>query len=561
MRRRILPWLALLAIVVAVAGATRAPLWDEDETRFASVAREMRESGDWVVPRFNGALADKPPLFFQTVGLSFRLFGESAAAARWPSVVAAALGLLASWLIARRLFDREVAIWSCLALGTSLLFLAEATLATTDAMLLACATWALVPAVVTWWRRGGSFELRALTWPAAVATGVLGGLGILVKGPAALILPLLTLWLFAWWTRPRPPVAGALRALATLRPGFVLAGAVAVVLPWHWQVWQLTGGEWFQVFYLQHHAGRLPFLGPWTGEEMQPVASHRGFPLFQFVALLGGMFPWSAFLPLAGARTVLRALGRGVPDGVASSPASARFVAVWLGVWLVITSLSSTQLPHYSFPAYPAAAMMIAALLVQAVRIPAGTRDGWLYAGAGGLLFGALLLLAGPAIAARLALMAPGILLFLPGASVLACGLGVLFAVWRRRREDLLAWVAAAALLLAVSVFGLAAPSVGRSNPLPRLILAADAAAGGSARLAAYRFALPGLVWESGRDVVYGRSAGEIVRFLESGPDAAVFVDEAALPEIAALMPRPPRVVDRGRPLFRDRDILVLAPP
>ena len=240
-----------------------------------------------------------------------------------------------------------------------------------------------------------------------------------------------------------------------------------------------------------------------------------------------------------------------------ASGASARFVVVWLGVWLVVTSFSSTQLPHYGFPAYPAAAMMVAALLVQAVRVPGGTRDGWLYAGAAGLVFGGLLTLSGVAVASRLELVPCSASLFLPGALVLAAGAGISLAVLRRDREAVLRRLAAIALVLAVAVFGLAAPSVGRGNPLPRMI----AAAGQTARLGAYRFALPGLVWNSGRPVTQCRSAAELARFLESGPDAAAFVDEAAIEEIAGLMPRPPRILIRGRPLFRDRDVAVLAPP
>lgn len=569
--RGFVPWLALLAVVIAVAGAMRAPLWDEDETRFASTARGMLRSGDWVVPRFSGELSDKPPLFFQAAALSFRLFGESAPAARFPSLVAAALGLLATWLIARRLFGHEVAAWACLALGTSLLFVAEATLATTDAMLLAFATWTLLPAAATWWDRSGVFGARAMTWPAAVATGMFAGFGILAKGPAALLLPVLTLWIFAWWVRMdgRPPgwspvswLADGFRAVGLLRAGFVLAGAVLVALPWHLQVWQQSGGEWFRIFYLQHHAGRLPFLEPLTGVAMQPVASHRGFPFFQVAALLGGMFPWSAFLPLACARIFFRAFGRhGATDGVAATRAAAGFVSVWLGVWLLVVSFSSTQLPHYAFPAYPAAAMMVAALLVQVVRTPLSTRDGWLYAGAAGLVFGGLVMLVGVAVAARLALLPRSVWLFLPGTLVVVAGAGVFLAVLRRNREAVMGVLAAAALLLAVAVFAFAAPSVGSENPLPRMVAAADAQAGRPARLAAYRFTLPGLVWESGRPVAYCRSAGELARFLESGPDAAAFVDESALGEVAGLMARPPRVLLSERPLFRNRGVAVLAPP
>ncbi len=47
--------IVLVAGIAALAlGTTQAPLWDEDEPRFAVIARTMVETGDWVVPVFNG---------------------------------------------------------------------------------------------------------------------------------------------------------------------------------------------------------------------------------------------------------------------------------------------------------------------------------------------------------------------------------------------------------------------------------------------------------------------------------------------------------------------------
>ena len=58
MPRRHVTLLVLLAAAAAlVVGVNRTPLWDEDEPRFAVIARTMVETGDWVVPVFNGTLA------------------------------------------------------------------------------------------------------------------------------------------------------------------------------------------------------------------------------------------------------------------------------------------------------------------------------------------------------------------------------------------------------------------------------------------------------------------------------------------------------------------------
>jgi len=64
-------WGALVAIVLAVR-----PLLAPDETRYLSVAWEMWNHGDWLVPHLNGApYSDKPPALFWGILLGWRVFG------------------------------------------------------------------------------------------------------------------------------------------------------------------------------------------------------------------------------------------------------------------------------------------------------------------------------------------------------------------------------------------------------------------------------------------------------------------------------------------------------
>src|SRR5712692_11881400 len=70
-----------------------------DEPRYASVAREMAESSDWVTPRLDGRpWFEKPALYYWSAALAFRAFGVNETAARLPSALAAALaGLALAW--------------------------------------------------------------------------------------------------------------------------------------------------------------------------------------------------------------------------------------------------------------------------------------------------------------------------------------------------------------------------------------------------------------------------------------------------------------------------------
>src|SRR5256712_9402461 len=67
-----------------------------DEPRYASVAREMAESSDWVTPHLYGKpWFEKPVLFYWAAALAYRKFGVNEFAARLPSALAAALAALA----------------------------------------------------------------------------------------------------------------------------------------------------------------------------------------------------------------------------------------------------------------------------------------------------------------------------------------------------------------------------------------------------------------------------------------------------------------------------------
>lgn len=562
--------LAALCALVFLSCLGCAPLWDDDETRFASVAREMLQSGDLAVPRYNGGLADKPPLLFWAIAGSFAALGQNAMAARIPSGLASIVALLTVWQFAARLYSRDVARWSAISLGTSLLFFAEAGLATTDAIFLACTTLTLAVGAGAWWREGISVRDESGTLPRlsrgrALFLGALGGLGTLCKGPAGFILPAVTLWVFAWWgiascasIRGRSRLLrSGVSALGCLRPFWLTLGFLAIAFPWHAAVWSQVGGEWFRVFYGVHHLGRLGWVWPSSGVAMTAPEGQGGFPLFQVAALLAGLFPWSVFLPLAAWRTIRGASGKG---DAPSCRASEVLLSFWLFVWLAAASLSITQLPHYALPGFPAACIMIGVLVVRSFQYPGGLRDGWLYAAAGGLVLGGVAISAAGVVGARClawpALSAAGWLGIIPVLAALAFVCEV-----RNARRNRAAWVfALGAVILQCAAFLFVAPGLGASNPVPGIVRKAVDTSDGNVRVAVYRCSLPGVVWASGGHVHPLASASDLVGFLRSGPDARAFIAEPAIEELVVLLGSCPEPIARCRPLGRRDDMLLLGP-
>src|ERR1700676_1127295 len=91
-----------------------------DEPRYAWIARDMAESGDWVTPRLYGKpWFEKPVLYYWSAALCFKLFGVNEASARLPSAISALFATLVLAWLALRLYGAETARWVLLLLPTT----------------------------------------------------------------------------------------------------------------------------------------------------------------------------------------------------------------------------------------------------------------------------------------------------------------------------------------------------------------------------------------------------------------------------------------------------------
>ena len=81
--------LAAGCLAFYLLGAGGYDLLTDDETRYAEAGRRMVETGDWVVPEYNGLPRyQKPVLFYWLQALAQLAFGPTALAARLPTAVA-----------------------------------------------------------------------------------------------------------------------------------------------------------------------------------------------------------------------------------------------------------------------------------------------------------------------------------------------------------------------------------------------------------------------------------------------------------------------------------------
>lgn len=332
--------IALLALTINLAGNGRIALWDRDEPRYAGCTREMRLSGDYIHPTFNAEPRyHKPILTYWLMLAGTALGGDNPFGARLVSVVMGVGTCLLVWGLGRRMFDRQTGRLAAVALATAPIFAVESKLSTTDATL----TFFLTACQFALWElsRRPSRALAYLFWASlALAT--------LTKGPVGPVLIAVAAVVSWWWGGP---TADWLRRLSW-RGGLALY--VLITAPWYIAIGIISRGEFYRVSMGYHVIQRMT-----TG-----IETHGGWPGYYLVLSLGVFYPWVALLPAA----LLAAWAR------RRESSRFGFVLGWLvGPWIFF-ELVRTKIIHYFLPAYPAAALLAAWLVVVVAKSEANLR-------------------------------------------------------------------------------------------------------------------------------------------------------------------------------------------
>lgn len=192
-------WLLLLALLVLGAGLGLRDPWPADEPRYALIAHDMVESGQWFFPRVAGVLyPDKPPLFFWLIALFYAVTDSLRVAFLLPSLFA---GLGTLWLVydfGRRQWNAQVGLYAAAVLLVTLQFAMQARAAQIDAVLM-------------FWTTLGIYGiarhlLHGPSWGWYCAGFAAAGAGVITKGVGFLPLLILVPWGYArfrrWQTLP-----------------------------------------------------------------------------------------------------------------------------------------------------------------------------------------------------------------------------------------------------------------------------------------------------------------------------------------------------------------------
>ncbi len=332
------------SLLFHLAGTWSLPLVDRDEPRFAEASREMIQRSDYVVPYFNNHFRlDKPPLTYWAQAASYRLFGENDFAARFPSAIAAALVALSIFAWGTRVGGKGVGWWAAIIFTLSLQTFLHAKAAVAD-------MWLVLFVTLAHWAGYELFRDR-LSPPADQTSNIKHqtsrwwwmfyvslAFGFLAKGPIGWT-PLATVVATKFFL-----IDGQLASRFKFARGFLLM--LAIVALWGVPALIQTHGQFFAVGIGRHVIGRS--FATMEGHGANSFGMYLLLLPFYFVTIFVSFFPWSIKLPW-----LTRKLW-GDRDKIDN------YLITGVAIIFIIFSLIKTKLPHYTLPAFPLLALLLA---------------------------------------------------------------------------------------------------------------------------------------------------------------------------------------------------------
>src|SRR5215470_12567229 len=268
--RIVIAVLAVLCYALFFYGLGGIGLIGPDEPRYASIAREMLRTGDYITPRLYGLpWFEKPPLMYWLAAVGYKIFGNTEAAVRFPSAAAATACVFLIYWCGRKLWNRETGVLSAFTAATSIGSFAFARAASMDMLLSACLTMALVVFLFGLNDPAPRRELWFSVFYAAI------GLGLLTKGPVAILLPILSLAGFLL-------LRGRWQEWRSWHPESLWITA-AVAAPWYVLCTMRNGWQFIQVFFVNQNLERFT----------STIHGHIRPVYFFIPVLLLLMFPWT----------------------------------------------------------------------------------------------------------------------------------------------------------------------------------------------------------------------------------------------------------------------------
>ena len=228
-------------IFLKLAGAT---LLEWDEAIYAKVVKNMYMTGDWLNlrwPRAQDLWLEKPPLYMWLTNIVFNLIGPDEFAARFWAATFGVLGLIVTYILGKKLFNRFTGTVAALILLTTVHYLYYARNSILDVPV----TFFILTSV-TLFVYALETKKSLYKYLLAFLAGIFVGLGVMTKAIVGLIpIAIIFLYLFVISIKIKKIWGFKIFVL-------VLFGMLLTALPWHIYSYQTHGFKFIDVYFLQH---------------------------------------------------------------------------------------------------------------------------------------------------------------------------------------------------------------------------------------------------------------------------------------------------------------------
>ena len=338
--------LLLLAASIRLATLGCYPLTDNTEARYAEVSQEMLASGNWITPQLHGQkFWSKPPLSIWAAAASMALFGRHEFSARLPSFLfSVVIAAIVFGLARRKGGDLFACAASMVLLSTASFFVSSGAVMTDAALVLGTTL-----SMGSFWLavQDGERSHSLQTYLFFVGLAV----GLLAKGPVAVVLTFMPIALWATWKKRWRQTWERLPWIS----GLILTAALA--LPWYIAAEHRTPG-YLRYFIIGEHWNRYLHSG-WAGDLYGSAHNQpRGMIWLFWIA---AAFPWS--IPACGFLFGRMRFRQSLKRLQNADDWSAYFL-VWALSPMVFFTLAGNILWTYVLPGLPAFALLFATRIV-----------------------------------------------------------------------------------------------------------------------------------------------------------------------------------------------------
>lgn len=342
--------LAILAIRIITLGIY--PLYDPSESRYAEMGRKMLETGNWITPMIDYGIPfwGKPPLTLWLTAMSLGFGWINAFFARLPSLLLG-IGMVGIvFQLAKTQRNQASAYFSVLILASTTAFFVLAGTVAMDQ----CLTFGTTLALASFWL---ALREKQALWGYVFFIGL--SIGILAKGPIALVLTGITIglwtlltgrWLDIW--QRIPWITGAALMLCISVPWFLIAE-------------QKTPG-FLEYFILGEHWKRFT-ESAWKGD-LYGVGHAQAKGTIWVYWLIGGL-PWSLVL----LKHIIHSFAQ--KQNLALPPSQTDrdwllYCLLWMLAPLLFFSFSANIIWTYILPGIPGLALLLGSRLSWDINRP-----------------------------------------------------------------------------------------------------------------------------------------------------------------------------------------------